>query len=268
MNIDGEMDLAKAAIMKVGVSHDQGFDLFLHSDAPPGSGLGSSSAMMVALVGLLKEFHNLTLTDYQVAELAYTIEREDLGIRGGLQDQYASAFGGFNYMEFLGDRVIVNSLKVSDDIVNELEYNLLLAHTGKVRYSSHIIEDQVKRYESGEQDSLDALRKLKSLTKEMKDALLRRRLDEFGGLLHEEWQHKKKMSARISSPELDALYDAAREAGALGGKITGAGGGGYMLLYTRFDLKHQVAEVMRANGCELHEVALEPRGLQTWRVAW
>ncbi|MBA2255538.1 MAG: GHMP kinase [Chloroflexi bacterium] len=266
LKVDGEMDLAKAAIMKVGSHHDQGFDLYLHSDAPPGSGLGSSSAMMVALVGLLKEFHSLPLTDHEVAELAYVIEREDLGIQGGLQDQYAAAFGGLNYMEFFGDRVIVNSLKVSDDILNELEYNLLLAHTGRVRLSSHIIEDQVDRYERGEQDSLDALRELKKLAAQMKDALLRRRLDEFGALLHEEWHHKKKMSSRISSPELDALYDAAREAGAVGGKITGAGGGGYMLLYTRFDRKHQVAEVMRANGCELHEVALEPRGLQTWRV--
>jgi D-glycero-alpha-D-manno-heptose-7-phosphate kinase len=267
LTYDGEMDLAKAAIMKVVGGHDQGFDLFLHSDAPPGSGLGSSSAMMVALVGLLKEFHNLALTDYEVADLAYTIEREDLGIQGGLQDQYAAAFGGFNFIEFLGDRVIVNGLKVSDDIVNELEYNLLLAHTGKVRLSSHIIEDQVQRYERGEQASLDALQELKALTREMKDALLRRKLDDFGMLLHEEWEHKKKMSDRISSPALDALYDAAREAGAIGGKITGAGGGGYMLLYTRFDRKHHVAEVMRANGCELHEVALEPRGLQTWRVA-
>jgi D-glycero-alpha-D-manno-heptose-7-phosphate kinase len=264
---DGQMDLAKAAIKRIEGQHTRGFDLFLHADAPPGSGLGSSSAMMVALVGLLKEFHNLPMTDYEVAEVAYEIERVDLGIQGGLQDQYAAAFGGFNYIEFLGDRVIVNSLKVSDDIINELEYNLLLCHTGKVRLTTNIIADQVQRYERGESESLAALRELKRLTIEMKNALLQRRLDEFGGLLHEEWQHKKRMSARISSPELDELYDAARAEGALGGKITGAGGGGYMMLYTRFDRKHRVAEVMREMGCEIHEVALEPRGLQTWRVA-
>lgn len=264
---DGQLDLAKAAIMKIEGQHDRGFDLFLHADAPPGSGLGSSSAMMVALVGLLKEFHSLPLTDYEVAELAYTIERVDLGIQGGLQDQYAAAFGGFNFIEFMADRVIVNSLKISSDILNELEYNLLLCHTGKLRLSSHIIEDQVQRYERRESESLAALRELKRLTLEMKNALLGRRLDEFGALLHEEWQTKKRMSTRISSPELDELYDAARAEGAIGGKITGAGGGGYMLLYCRFDRKHRVEQVMRERGCEVHAMALEPLGLQTWRVA-
>jgi D-glycero-alpha-D-manno-heptose-7-phosphate kinase len=264
---DGQMDLAKAAIKRVQGSHRGGFDLYLHSDAPPGSGLGSSSAMMVALVGLLKEFYTLPLTDYEVADLAYTIERVDLGIQGGLQDQYAAAFGGFNYIEFLADRVVVNSLKVSPDILNELEYNLLLCHTGKLRLSSHIIEDQVQRYERGETDTLNALRQLKSLTGSMKNALLRRQFDEFGGLLDQEWQHKKQMSSRISSPELDELYDVARREGALGGKITGAGGGGYMLLYCGFERKHRVAEALRERGCEIHDVALEPLGLQTWRAA-
>jgi D-glycero-alpha-D-manno-heptose-7-phosphate kinase len=267
MVLDGDMDLAKAAIHKLTGRYDQGFDLFLHSDAPPGSGLGSSSAMMVVLVGLLKEWKSLPLTDYEVAELAYEVERVDLGIQGGMQDQYAATFGGVNFIEFLADRVVVNPLKVSQDIQNELEYNLLLVSTGKVRLSSNIIEDQVRRYERGEEDSIAALRELKRLTMEMKERLLRRKFDEFGELLHEEWQHKKRMSARISSPELDDLYDAARREGAIGGKITGAGGGGYMLLYCRFDRKHRVAEAMRARGCETQEVALEPLGLQTWRVA-
>jgi D-glycero-alpha-D-manno-heptose-7-phosphate kinase len=263
---DGQMDLAKAAIHRLAGDHTGGYDLFLHSDAPPGSGLGSSSAMMVALVGLLKEFHSLPLTDYQVAELAYTIERVDLGIQGGMQDQYAAAFGGFNFIEFLSDRVVVNSLNVSQDVQNELEYNMMLCHTGKIRLSAHIIEDQVRRYEDRDQETLDALRELKRLTTEMKNALLRRRLAEFGQLLDLEWQQKKRMSARISNPELDELYALARREGAVGGKITGAGGGGYMLLYCRFDRKHLVAEKLRAQGCEIHEVALEPLGLQTWRV--
>ncbi len=266
LTYDGQMDLAKAAINRLAGEHRAGYDLFLHTDAPPGSGLGSSSAMMVVLVGLLKEFHGLPLTDYEVAELAYTIERGDLGIQGGMQDQYAAAFGGFNFIEFLGDRVIVNPLKISQDIQNELEYNLLLAHTGKMRLSSHIIEDQVRRYEDHESDTTQALRELKALTFEMKNALLRRQLDEFGRLLGEEWTHKKRMSPRISSPELDELYDSALSEGALGGKITGAGGGGYMLLYCRYDRKHLVAEKLTRMGCQIHEVALEPLGLQTWRV--
>jgi D-glycero-alpha-D-manno-heptose-7-phosphate kinase len=265
--LDGNMDLAKAAIQKLTGAYDQGFDLFLHSDAPPGSGLGSSSAMMVALVGLLKEWKNLPLTDYEIAELAYEVERVDLGIQGGMQDQYAAAFGGVNFIEFLEDRVVVNSLKLSPDTLNELEYNLLLVNTGKVRLSSNIIADQVRRYEGGNQDSLDALRELKRLTIEMKDRLLRRKWDDFAHLLHEEWQQKKRMSDRISSPELDDLYELALREGAIGGKITGAGGGGFMLLYCHFDRKHRVADAMRARGCDVTEVALEPLGLQTWRVA-
>lgn len=266
MRLDGQMDLAKAAIARLTGAYDQGFDLFLRSDAPPGSGLGSSSAMMVALVGLLKEWKNLPMTDYEVAELAYTVERSDLSIAGGMQDQYAAAFGGVNFMEFYGDRVVVNGLKVSPDILNELEYNLLLVDTGKVRLSSNIIADQVDRYERRESESVDALREIKRLTSEMKDLLLRRRFEEFGNLLHEEWQQKKRMSERISNSELDELYELAREEGAIGGKITGAGGGGHMLLYCRFDRKHHVAQALRSRGCEPSEVALEPAGLQTWRV--
>ena len=127
---DGRLDLAKAAIRKLGRG---GYDLFLHSNAPPGSGLGSSSAVMVALIGLLKEFHGQPLTDYEVAQMAFDLERKDLGIQGGLQDQYAATFGGFNLIEFEADRVIVNPLRISPDVVHELEHNMLLCYTGKTR---------------------------------------------------------------------------------------------------------------------------------------
>jgi len=266
LDYDGEMDLAKAAIKRLAGDQATGYDLYLHSDAPPGSGLGSSSAMMVALVGLLKEFHGLPLTDYEVAELAYEIERVDLGIKGGMQDQYAAAFGGFNFIEFLGDRVVVNQLKVSRDIINELEYSLLIGNTGKLRLSSHIIDDQVRRYEEGNSDSNAALREIKALATEMKTALLHRKLDDFGRLLDLEWQHKRRMSSRISSPELDDLYAAALKEGAIGGKITGAGGGGYMLLYCRYDRKPAIRQRMAEMGVHMSEVSLEPFGLQTWRV--
>jgi D-glycero-alpha-D-manno-heptose-7-phosphate kinase len=266
LSYDGEMDLAKAAIKRLAGDHDVGYDLFLHTDAPPGSGLGSSSAMMVALVGLLKEFHGLPLTDYEVAEVAYEIERIDLGIKGGMQDQYAAAFGGFNFIEFLGDRVVVNQLKVSQDILNELEYNLLVGNTGKLRLSSHIIDDQVRRYEEGDTEANDALRELKALAVEMKSALLHRKLDEFGRLLDLEWQHKRRMSSRISSPELDDLYKIARDEGAIGGKIAGAGGGGYMLLYCPYDRKRQIRDRLRDLGVWMSDVSLEPLGLQTWRA--
>src|SRR5918999_1341267 len=138
---DGRLDLAKAAIRRMGRG---GYDRFLHHAAPPGSGLGSSSAVMVALIGLLKEFHGQALTDYEVAELAFRLEREDLGIKGGLQDQYAAAFGGFNLIEFEPDRVIVNPLRIPPDVTHELEHNMLLCYTGKTRASDRIIEDQTQ----------------------------------------------------------------------------------------------------------------------------
>jgi D-glycero-alpha-D-manno-heptose-7-phosphate kinase len=263
---DGKLDLVKAAILNVGCRGPTGFNLYLHSDAPPGSGLGASSAVMVALVGLLKDFKNLPLTDYEIADLAYVIERKELKIEGGLQDQYAAAFGGFNFIDFLPDRVVVNPLKVSADVANELQYNLLLCYTGTARLSANIIKDQVRRYEHADPEALRSLRELKALTVEMKNALLRRQLDEFGGLLHHEWESKKRLSKKISNPELDRLYEAAREEGALGGKITGAGGGGYLLLYCRFDQKHQVAERMKELGCTIADLGWEPLGLQTWRV--
>ncbi len=263
---DGKLDLVKAAIRKILPPKHRGFDLLLHSDAPPGSGLGASSAMMVALVGLLKEFEHLPLTDYEIADLACVIEREELGIQGGLQDQYAAAFGGFNYIEFLPDRVVVNPLKVSPDVLNELQYNLLLCYTGTMRLSGHILQDQVDRYERREASTMEALRDLKALTIEMKNALLRRELDNLGELLDKEWQYKKRLSSKISNPRLDRLYEIAREHGALGGKITGAGGGGYMLLYCPADRKHAVATKLKELDCTMIDISLERLGLQTWRV--
>ncbi|MGO8949664.1 MAG: GHMP kinase [Ktedonobacterales bacterium] len=268
LEYDGKLDLVKAAIRQLRPADTQrGFDLMVHSDAPPGSGLGASSAMIVALVGVLKEYGNLPLTDYEVADLACHIEREELGIQGGLQDQYAATFGGCNYIEFLSDRTIVNPLKISPDVINELQYNLLLAYTGTMRLSGHIIQDQVDRYERREPETMEALRELKRLTTEMKNALLRRELRDFGELLHQEWMHKKKVSSKISGAQLDELYNAAREHGALGGKVTGAGGGGYMLLYCRSGRKQNVAEKLKELGCTITDFSLEPLGLQTWRVS-
>ncbi len=263
--LNGNLDLVKAAIMKM-ADGETGFDLFLHSDAPPGSGLGASSAMIVCLVGLLAEMRGTRMTDYETADMAHVIERHDLGIPGGLQDQYAATFGGFNFIEFLPERVVVNPLRVPEATVNELQYNLLLVFTGQVRLSANIIADQVERVRSGNIDSREALRELKVLAGEMKNALLHRRLDHFGRLLHDEWEQKKRMSDRISDASLDDLYAMARREGALGGKITGAGGGGYMLLYCPFERKHLIAERLTAAGCTVASFGFESGGLQTWRV--
>jgi len=263
---DGKLDLAKAAIRNLGGQSSAGFDLFLHTEVPPGSGLGSSSTLMVALVGLLKELKNLPLTNYEIAELAYTLERKELGIRGGLQDHYAAMFGGFNFIEFVDNRVIVNPLRISQDTINELEHNLLLCFTGSTRLSTSIIDDQTERYQEGNTDTVAGLRSQKELAVEMKNALLQARLDDFGNLLHTAWGYKKRMSPKISTSFIDELYAEARKAGALGGKIMGAGGGGFMLLYCQFERKHQIAERLKEMGATLSGITFESHGLQTWRV--
>lgn len=266
LKFDGKLDLAKAAIRHLGAMDSEGFDIFLHSEAPPGSGLGSSSALMVALVGLLREFKRLPLGNYEIAEKAYIIERQDLGISGGKQDQYAATFGGFNFIEFESDRTIVNPLRIDREIINELEHNLLLCYTGKTRRSDHIIDDQTQRLTSNTGETPLALARQKELAIAMKNALLMNRLDDFGDLLDAAWQTKKKMSNRISNPQIDECYDVARGKGALGGKITGAGGGGFMMFYCEFEKKHKVAEALRALGAIPTEFAFEPNGVQTWKT--
>jgi D-glycero-alpha-D-manno-heptose-7-phosphate kinase len=263
---DGKLDLAKAAITRFTKGRGSGFDLLLHSNAPPGSGLGASSAMMVALIGVLAEFRGIVATDYELAELAHSIEREELAIKGGRQDQYAATFGGFNFIEIYGDHVVVNPLRIAADVLLELEHNLLLCYTGTTRQSDRIIDDQMGRYVGGNSDATDGLKAQKRLAVEMKNALLQRRLGDFGDLLHEAWQAKKRMSDRISNQHIDDLYSAAREAGAIGGKVTGAGGGGYLLLYCRHDRKHEIAQTMRDRGAVVDDFAFEGAGLRTWRV--
>jgi D-glycero-alpha-D-manno-heptose-7-phosphate kinase len=264
--LDGQLDLVKIALLQMEAHNSHGFDVFLHSDAPPGSGLGSSSALVVALVGLVKEFKNLPLTDYQIAELAYLIERKELGIQGGLQDQYASAFGGFNFTEFHKERVIVNPLRIRRAIINELEHNLLLGFTGTTRQSDQIIADQTQRYTSHSRETVEGLRQQKELAVEMKNLLLRGELNSFGELLHLAWESKKRLSPRITTPVIDELYEEARKHGALGGKVIGAGGGGYMLFYCEFEKKHDVVAVLKKMGAIPTKFAFEARGLQNWTV--
>lgn len=261
---DGELDLIKAVINNMEAK--QGLDLFMHSDAPPGSGLGSSSTVVVALVGLFQKWLNKPLTDYDIAELAFKIERKDLGIKGGKQDQYAATFGGFNYIEFHADTTIVNPLRISREILNELEYRLLLCYTGKTRLSAKILDEQIDKYKKKEKKSVEALDELKAICINMKNALLRGRLEEFGELLHQGWMNKRKLASKITNPEIDKLYDAARENGAIGGKLLGAGGGGYLLLFCEFDRKHIIAEKLEELGGQFVEFGFDVKGLQSWSV--
>jgi D-glycero-alpha-D-manno-heptose-7-phosphate kinase len=264
---DGNLDLVKAVINHLNKGNNtKGLDFFLHSDAPPGSGLGSSSAIVVSLIGLFKHWLHLPLTNYEIAELAYKIERIDMGIKGGKQDQYAATFGGFNFIEFYKEVTIVNPLRIPADVLNELHYNLLLCYTGKTRLSAGIIDTQVRNYVQRKEEVVRAMDELKAITIEMKNALLRGQLTEFGALLHDAWENKKKMAQQISNPFIDELYETARKNGALGGKVSGAGGGGYMFFYCPFDRKHLVAEALEKMGAQVVDFNFDFYGLQTWEV--
>lgn len=267
LHLDERLGLIKTAISKVGDRHAGGYDLFLHSNAPPGSGLGSSSTTMVALVGLLRDYHGIPMVDYEVAALAHHLERDELSIQGGMQDHYAATFGGFNFIEFDADRVVVNPLRVKEDTVAELEHNCLLVYTGQTRASTQIIEDQTSRLVSGSSDTLTGLRMQKTLAAEMKNALVRGELRKFGEMLDTAWQHKKLLSPKISNDFIDEAYDIARKAGAIGGKVTGAGGGGYMLFYCEFRKQHRVAEALTAFGAEPTEFGFTTQGLTTWTAS-
>lgn len=261
---DGELDLVKAAINHLGSG--KGLSLFMHSDAPPGSGLGSSSTVVVTLIGALARWLRQPLTNYEIAQLAYHIEREDLGIRGGMQDQYAATFGGFNFIEFLGPTVVVNPLRLPQALVNELEYRLLLCYTGRTRLSANILQRQIAGYVDKRREVVEALDATKQTAIALKNALLRGRIDDFGALLHEAWQLKKQFDPAITTPEIDEMYETARRLGAVGGKILGAGGGGYLLLFCEFDRKHLIARRLEEMGGQVVEFGFEWHGLQSWAV--
>jgi len=265
LRFDGSLDLLKAAIRALRVK--RGMDLWTHSDAPPGSGLGASSTLMVTLLAVLREWLKQELSPYEMAELAYKVEREDLGLAGGRQDQYAAAFGGFNFIEFQADGTVVTPLRLARTTLEELEYRLLLCYVGQTRQSARIIERQTRSYVSGAARTVAALDALKTQTLEMKRALLLGRIDAFGELLHRAWEHKKSLAEGISNPKLDQMYRVARKEGAIGGKLTGAGGGGYFLFLTRFDRRHRVAGALEKLGGQMVPFQFESRGVRSWSVA-
>ena len=268
---NGVLDLVKAALRVLrparnGGHSQEALHLYLHSDAPAGTGLGTSSTMAVALVGAFQRYLQQPWTSYEVAELAYRIEREELGLKGGRQDQYAAAFGGFNFIEFERGQTIVNPLKVQPDVLNELAYRLLLCYTGTGHFSPDIIEQQTRNYTEGKSETVEALDATKRLAIDMKNELLRGNLDEMGRLLDEGWKFKKRFTEAISNARIDALYAHARTAGALGGKVIGAGGGGYILLFCDFERRKQVAKAVTDSGGRVTDFSFEPNGLQTWSV--
>jgi len=252
-------------IVKDYMKHPLSFEITTWVDAPPGSGLGSSSTLVVAILGAFVEWLKLPLGEYDIAHLAYDIERNDLMLKGGKQDQFAATFGGINYMEFYdNDKVIVNPLRISSTILNELSINFLLYYTGTSRDSAQIIESQIKSAHNQKGKSFEALKQIKDQTSEMKNALLRGDLDAIGGILDLGWQLKKKTSSKITNSSIDHAYSIAKNAGATGGKISGAGGGGFMIFYCPNNTRYDVIEKLADFGGEFRRFQFEKKGVTTW----
>lgn len=263
LSYDGNLDLIKAVLNHFEVK--EGFDLFLHCDAPPGSGLGGSSTVMVSLIGAFSDWLSVPLSQYDIAKLAFVLERQELGFAGGKQDHYSATFGGFNFMEFRRDETIVTPLRIKGDVLNELHYHLLLCYTGRTRDSAGIIESQRAGVQEGQRQVIEALDNAKRLATETKDALMKGDIRRIGELLHESWEQKKRFTTHITNPHIDTIYSTARENGAIGGKISGAGGGGYMFFICDYERKHQVAKGLAKLGVEVQNFSFDKYGLQTWR---
>ena len=243
------------------------FRLSTFVDAPAGSGLGTSSTLVVAIVGAFAEMLRLPLGEYDIAHYAYEIERKDLGLAGGKQDQYAATFGGVNYMEFYdGDKVIVNPLRIKQQYLFELENNLLLYYTSKSRESAKIIEQQANNVVNQEESSIEAMHQLKQQAQMMKEALLKGRLPEIGEILDFGFQQKRKMARGISNELMEEIYETAKAAGATGGKISGAGGGGFMIFYCPGNAKYKVAKSLERFGGVHRTYQFVEHGLTTWTV--
>lgn len=241
------------------------FRLTSYIEAPQGSGLGTSSTIVVSLLGAFVEWLKLPLGKYDIARLAYEIERKDLNMSGGKQDQYAATFGGVNFMEFLADdKVIVNPLQLKDEVLYELECNLLLYFTATQRLSATIINEQVKNVKDKNEKSIDAMNNLKDQALQMKDSLLRGDLASIGEILHFGWTNKKQMAHSISNDLIDNVYQTAIETGATGGKISGAGGGGFMFFYCPAVTKIKVARAIENLGGRVQSFKFTQQGLTTW----
>lgn len=243
------------------------FELITRVDAPPGSGLGTSSTLVVAIIGAFAEWLKIPLGEYDMAQLAYSIERVDLMMAGGKQDQYAATFGGVNYMEFMeNDKVIVNPLRIKQTYLDELAHNLVLYYTETSRLSSEIIENQTKNVSAGKMDSIEAMHKLKEQAKEIKDTLLTGDIDKIGDIMNRSWENKKMMAKGISNPFIDSIYQTAIDAGATGGKISGAGGGGFIFFYCPNNTRDNVIKALRAFGGDAKRYEFTHDGLKTWTI--
>ena len=244
-----------------------GFSITTYNDAPAGSGLGTSSTMVVCILKCFAEWMSLPLGDYELARLAYEIERKDLLLAGGKQDQYAAAFGGFNFMEFLpSDMVIVNPLRIKDWIISELEASMLLYFTGRSRFGADIIAEQQKATRSGETRAVEAMHRIKQSAIDMKLALLKGDMARFASILGQAWEDKKKMAGAITNPMIQEAFDVAMASGAISGKVSGAGGGGFMMLMVPPERRVAVTEALSRLPGKVVPFQFTEKGAVAWKL--
>lgn len=248
------------------IKKNTGFRLTTYVDAPAGSGLGTSSTLVVAILNAFAEWHTIPLGEYDLAHYAFEIERIDLKLAGGKQDQYAATFGGINFMEFYGnDKVIVNPLRIKKETLYELENNLLLFYTSTSRESATIIKEQVNNVKENNKGSIAAMHNLREQAIMMKEALLIGKTDIIGEILDYGFTQKKKMASSISNPMIEELYETAKKNGASGGKISGAGGGGFMIFYCPKNTKYAVINALKKQGGIFHPYTLTKHGATSWK---
>lgn len=258
---DGKFDLLKAALHHMSVPG--GLDLLVHSEAPPGGGLGSSAATGIAFVGILSQYMGDRLSNYEIADVANEIERK-IGVCCGKQDHYASALGGINYMEFHDKEVEVSKLELDIDIQCELESRLCLCYTGRSRFAKEMLQKVVDAYFNGDVDTVKAIASLRLIASAMKNSLLSGDLELFGKLLHRNWQNQKRLHPSISNPQIDRLFDIAYSNGSIGGKACGAGGGGCLVFFCDPGKKLLVERKLRETGAKMLNFGFDFSGLQTW----
>lgn len=269
--LDGTLDLHKAVYNHIIRHYNQGtpisLELSTFCDAPAGSGLGSSSTLVVAMIRAFIELLNLPLDDYAIAQMAYKIERQDCALQGGRQDQYSATFGGFNFMEFYAEeRAIINPLRIKNWIICELESSLLLFFTGVSRDSAKIIAEQSRTVMAGSNDALGFMHSIKAEALTMKDSLLRGNFEGVVESMRAGWENKKRSSTTVSNQHIDEIYDAAIKAGALAGKVSGAGGGGFMLFFVPADKRMNVIRTLNKFQGHVSNCHFTKIGCQSWRI--
>lgn len=270
LEIDGDANLIKGVYNRVVRDFNlqlQAFRITTYNDAPAGSGLGTSSTMVVCILKAFVEWRGLPLGDYEIAKLAYEIERKDLALSGGKQDQYAAAFGGFNFIEFMKNEIaIVNPLKIKRWIIDELEASMLLYFTGRSRSSAAIIDEQKKNTQQGNNDAIEAMHKIKQSAIDTKLSLLKGDINAFADILREAWENKKRMANNITNPVIQQAMDVAIQAGAKAGKVSGAGGGGFIMFVVDPTRKKEVEEALKKLNGFVMPFNFSDGGAHGWKI--